>query len=101
MSVLITLKIPGDTEKFRRALDEHSAELVEVSERGRAAGAIHHRFGIGDGFVMVVDEWDSADHFHAFFSNPDMQEFVGSMGGDTSVPPEITVAEAVSSADEF
>lgn len=37
---------------------------------GKAAGAIHHRFGIGDGFVAVIDEWESVEHFQKFFSNP-------------------------------
>jgi hypothetical protein len=30
-----------------------------------------------------------------------MQEFVASLGADTSNPPEITITEAIASPDEF
>ena len=65
----------------------------------RAAGGIHHRFGVGDGFVLVVDEWESAEHFEKFFSNPELQAFIGP--GAAPVPPELIVAEAVASADQY
>ena len=64
------------------------------------AGAIHHRFGVGDGFVLVVDEWESAGQFQQFFSNPDLQAFIAAMGAEPG-PPEITVTEAVDSVDQF
>jgi hypothetical protein len=67
---------------------------------GRAAGAIHHRFAIGDGYVVVIDEWESMGHFEKFFGNPELQEFIGSIGADPG-PPEMITGEAVSSPDEF
>ena len=66
----------------------------------RAKGAIHHRFGVGDGFVMIVDEWASAEHFQRFFANPELQAFIGSVGADPA-PPEITLTAAISSPDQF
>jgi quinol monooxygenase YgiN len=100
MSVLITVKFQGDTDTFRQALVDRADEFEKVSGASRAAGAIHHRFGVGDGFVLVIDEWDSFEHFEQFFSNPDLQAFVGSVGA-APAPPEITVSEAVASADQF
>jgi hypothetical protein len=101
MSVLITAKIKGDVAVFRTALAERAGEFEKVAERGREAGAIHHRFGVGDGYVLVIDEWGSAEQFEKFFGDPELQAFVGSAGGDVSVPPEITVAQAISSPDQF
>jgi quinol monooxygenase YgiN len=101
MNVLITVKVKGDVAKFRSALAERADEFVAVAEKGKAAGAIHHRFGIGDGYVLVVDEWGSGEQFEKFFGDPALQEFIGSIGGDTSAPPDITVTEAVASPDEF
>jgi hypothetical protein len=100
MSVIITTKIQGDTAKFRQSLTERADEYVKIAAEARAAGAIHHQFGIGDGFVYVVDEWGSPDQFQQFFSNPELQEFIGSVGGATG-PPEVTVCEAMTSADQF
>lgn len=101
MSVLITVQVAGDTEKFRASLAERAGEFDKIAARGKAAGAIHHRFGIGDGYVLVIDEWESAGQFQEFFGDPELQAFIASVGGDTSAPPAITVAEAVESSDQF
>ena len=101
MSVLVTIKMSGDVATFRAALTDRGDDFVAISERGKAAGAVHHRFGIGDGFVLVVDEWEAADQFEKFFSDPELQKFIGEVGGDVSSPPDITITEAVSSPDEF
>lgn len=101
MSVLITMKVKGDTAKFRASLTERVADFEATMKRSQDAGAIHHRFGIGDGFVVVVDEWETPEQFEAFFSDPELQTFIGEIGGDTSTPPDITVSEAVSSPDQY
>jgi hypothetical protein len=100
MSVLVIGKFQGDTAKFRQALTERADEFAKISDGARSAGAIHHRFGIGDGFVVIDDEWGSVEQFQQFFSNPDLQAFIGSVGA-AGAPPEITVAEAVTSSDQF
>ena len=100
MSVLIALKVRGDTAKFRAALTERADEFVAIANRAKTVGAIHHRFGIGDGFVFVVDEWESAEQFEAFFGDPELQAFIGSVGASAG-PPEMTVSEATNSPDQF
>jgi quinol monooxygenase YgiN len=100
MSVLITVKIQGDTGAFRQALAERADEFIKLTDGSRTVGAIHHRFAVGDGFVLVVDEWDSFEHFEQFFSNPELQTFIASVGAAPQ-PPEITVGEAVASPDQF
>lgn len=100
MSVLVVTKISGDTSAFRSALADRGDEFEAIAARAQASGAIHHRFGIGDGFVLVVDEWQTADQWQQFFSDPELQAFIGSAGGNPG-PPEILVAEAVSSPDVF
>jgi quinol monooxygenase YgiN len=100
MSVLVTGKFHGDTAKFRQALADRAGEFEKIAEMARTAGGIHHRFGVGDGFVVIVDEWASTEQFQQFFAQPDLQAFIGSVGADPA-PPEITVSEAISSPDEF
>ena len=101
MSVLVIGKFQGDTATFRQAVAERAGEFAKYADMARAAGGIHHRFGAGDGFVLVVDEWDTAEQFQRFFSDPELQSFIGSVGGSTDGPPDITVTEAVSSPDQF
>jgi hypothetical protein len=100
MSVLVIAKFSGDTAKFRRALTDRAGEFTKIGDRARAEGGIHHRFGVGDGFVVVSDEWESVEHFQQFFADPDLQAFIGSVGADPA-PPEIIVAEAVASPDQY
>jgi len=97
MSVLVIGKFQGDTATFRQALGDRAGDLAGYADMARAAGGIHHRFGVGDGFVLVVDEWESAEKF---FSNPELQAFIGTLGA-APVPPELIVAEAVASADQY
>ena len=100
MSVLVIGKFQGDTAKFRQALTDRADEFAKITDASRSAGAIHHRFGIGDGFVVLVDEWESVEQFQQFFTNPDLQAFIGSVGA-APAPPEITISEAVASSDQF
>jgi hypothetical protein len=100
MSVLVIGKFQGDTDKFRQALADRAAEFAKISDMARAAGGVHHRFGIGDGFVVIVDEWETAGQFQQFFSDPSLQDFIASVGA-APVPPEITVGEAISSPDQY
>lgn len=100
MSVLVIAKFQGDTAKFRASLTERADEFARISDQARAAGGVHHRFGVGDGFVVVNDEWESVEHFQQFFGNPELQAFIGSIGA-APAPPEITVAEAVASPDQY
>ncbi len=100
MSVVITAKFPGDVAKFRQALTEHGDQFAKMAQDAQASGGgIHHRFAVGDGFVLVVDEWQSAAHFQNFFAQPDLQALIAMAGA--SGEPEITVAEAISSPDEY
>jgi hypothetical protein len=101
MSVIISLKVAGDTEVFRKALVDRADEIVAIADKAKSLGAIHHQFGVGDGYILVVDEWDSLESFDGFFGEPSMQAFITTIGADPSVPPEMVVAEAVASPDRF
>ncbi|HXP21279.1 MAG TPA: hypothetical protein VN840_16675 [Streptosporangiaceae bacterium] len=100
MSLLVIGKFQGDTAKFRQSIIDRAEEFAKYGEMGRAAGAIHHRFGIGDGFVVIVDEWETVEQFQQFFSNPELQAFISSIGA-APAPPELTIAEAVASPDQY
>jgi hypothetical protein len=100
MSVLVIAKFQGDDAKFRQALVDRGDEFAKIVDGAKAAGAIHHRFGIGDGFVVVVDEWESAERFQRFFADPSLQAFIASTGA-APAPPEIITCEAVGSPDQF
>ena len=100
MSVLVTGKVRGDTDAFRRFVADQPDVLRRISDEARSKGCVHHRFGIGDGFVVVIDEWESAEAFQDFFQNnadiPNVMREAGSQG-----EPEFTFAEAIETVDQF
>lgn len=99
MSVIVVAKFPCDTAAFQASLSARSAEYRRFAQESQAQGAIHHRFGVGDGYVLVVDEWDNAASFERFIANPELQAFTGEIG--VSGAPDVIIAEAVSSPDEY
>ena len=100
MSALIILTIPADTEAFRAFANDNPDTLTAIADRGRALGAIHHRFGIGNGNVIVVDEWDKAEAFQSFFEGNEEIAAVMQAAG-ASGPPQVAVYEALETADQF
>lgn len=101
MSVLVVAEVQGDTDVFKKSLADRASDYELIAANAKMAGAIHHRFGVGDGSVLIMDEWNDEDSFRTFFAQPELQEFIGAVGGDTSVPPAITVTEAITSPDQF
>lgn len=101
MSVIVAVKVFGDTSVFTKSLSERGDEFRKIAEQGRQQGAVHHQFAVGDGFVLVNDEWETVEAFQKFFGNPEMRTFMGSVGADLSKAPEFTVGESVDSPDKF
>ncbi len=99
MSVLVVLKVPGDTATFESFVASNKERVIEVSERAKAGGCLAHRFAVGDGHIIVVDEWETPEQFETFFSAPDVQTMVGEMGARGE--PEITFANPKGFPGEF
>ena len=65
-----------------------------------AAGALHHRWAFGDGFVVIIDEWPDASSFQKFFeSNSTIPSLM--QEAEVQGPPVFTIAEVVTGPDEF
>jgi hypothetical protein len=100
MSVLVTMRVEGDTAQFRDFLDSGVDRLRAIRDAAQAAGCLHHRFGVGEGYVIVIDEWESQEAFQAFFTgNPDLPSVMQDAGARSA--PEFTFLDAVASPDQF
>ncbi len=98
MSVLVTALIPADTEQFRSWITSDTETTDRLSERARAQGCAHHCFAVGDGQVLVVDEWESAEAFEKFFADPDVGAAL--QGAGAQGPPVVSFYEVIE-ADRF
>ena len=100
LSVFMTTKFNADTEAFRKFVDERGDALVAIREDAKSKGCLSHRHALGDGYVLVIDEWESADAFHDFFQgNEAIQEVMQSMR--TEGEPVHTSGEILNSPDTF
>jgi hypothetical protein len=99
MSVLVVMTVPGNTATFESYVAQNSDLVLELTAKAKAAGCRGHRFAIGDGQIVVVDEWDTRAQFDGFIGSPEIQSVMGEMGA--SGPPEIMYADAKGFPGEF
>ena len=84
----------SDVAKAVEGLPENASFFEKTTASTKGAGIISHRFASGDGELMVIDEWKTAEQFHSFFAaNPKIGDVMGSIGMDGA--PVISVFESV------
>ena len=100
MTVLVIGRLHADRGRFERLFVERAADMLAIAEEAKAAGALHHRFALGDGgLVVLLDEWQSVDAFRAFFDTPRLASVMKDAG--VTQPPEFTIVESYESIDQF
>jgi heme-degrading monooxygenase HmoA len=100
MSVTVIVRMKADPANLKKLFESNRNDFVETSAAGRKAGATHHHFAAGDGEVVIVDEWDTAESFQAFFNNtPVIAELM--KAGGVQGEPEISIFETLDSPDRF
>lgn len=80
---MMGLRVKVDPARFEEVANSDPERIKAISERGRAAGAIHHRFfaNVDGGEILVVDEWPDKESFLGFFGNsPDIGQMMGEAG---------------------
>jgi hypothetical protein len=100
MSVIVVGHMKVDPANVERIWVDMKADFEATAKEAKAAGALHHRWGFGDGEVVIIDEWPDAESFQTFFGSntrvPQLMEAAGVQG-----PPEFTIVEAQTGPDEF
>jgi hypothetical protein len=100
MSVIMTLRVPGDPEKLEQLARANPDTLRAIAERAKAAGVIAHRFYGADGQIAVIDEWPDAESFQRFYASE--QETIEPMMREVATgEPEITFWHKLETGDEI
>lgn len=100
MSVIVLVRVPVDPTNVEKLWADRGADFESVAADAKSQGAIHHRWGFGDGFILAIDEWPDAQSFQGFFANqatiPQLMQAAGATGA-----PEVTIVDAVTGPDQF
>ena len=100
MSVHVVGHMKVDPANLAKLWADRRDDFLAVQEDAKAAGAIHHRWGFGDGVVVIIDEWPDAQSFQKFFESqttiPQLMQAAGVQG-----PPDFEIFEAQTGPDEF
>jgi heme-degrading monooxygenase HmoA len=100
MSVIVMTKLPGPAVNLEQlAAGEHNGTMQRISEEARTKGALHHLFVEDtDGNILVIDEWETAEAFEAFFAG---QSEIRQLAADVGVtgPPTSTVYRILDTPD--
>ena len=100
MSVVVIGKVDVEPGIMEKLYAERADDFRTVMNEAKQRGAKHHQFLAGDGCVMLIDEWDAAEHFQEFFAGqPIIADLMMSAG--VSAPPEITIYDVMDSPDRF
>lgn len=101
MSVMMGMRMSVDPEAFERYAQENGERMRAISHKGKEMGAVHHMFLAGDGEVMVADEWESEEAFHAFFEAAGAE--IGALMQEAGVAnePEPRFWRPLATADRF
>jgi len=102
MSVTMMLRVKGDPKRLQEVINGDEARTKVVNERGKALGAIHHRFlaSADGGTIAVFDERESEEGFHRFFNaSPEIPQLMQAAG--VTGEPRITFWHPVDTPDQF
>ena len=83
MSVLMGMRVAVDPARFEEVVNSNRDRMIAIAERGKQAGAVHHRFYANtDGSeILIVDEWPDAEAFLRFFNDAtDIPEIMQAAG---------------------
>ena len=98
MSVTIIARFPvADVEKAKAGLQANAALLEEITEDTKSGGLIHHTFVAGEGELVVIDEWGTAEQFQRFFEgNAKVAKITEAIG--VTGPPAVAIYNEVEAA---
>lgn len=93
------MRVPGDTAQFEAFMAANGEVVEGLTDKAKAGGCLAHLFAVGNGEIIVVDEWKTAEQFQSFISSPEIQQVMGQMGAQGE--PQVTVADRKGFPGEF
>jgi hypothetical protein len=100
MSVIMTLRAPGDPKALERTAQEDPERMQRIIERAKSHGLIAHRFYGSENQLLVIDEWPDAESFQRFFAEAEA-DIAPMMQAAATGEPEVTFWTKLDTHDDF
>ncbi len=100
MSAIVIGTTTVDPRKVQRLWSERRADFEAVVADAKTQGAVHHRWGFGDGRVVIIDERKDGESFQRFFQP---QQTIAELLAAAAVedPADFQIYEAKEGPDHF
>ena len=101
MSVIMTLRVPGDPKAVERMAQEDPERMQRITGLAKSHGLIAHRFYGAPGQLLVIDEWPDAESFQRFSeeARSEIEPMMAEVG--VTAEPEVTFWRELDSHDAF
>ncbi len=80
------MRIAGDPAQFKQYAAANAETMIRIADESKKVGCIHHSFTAGDGEIISVDEWESAEQAQKFFAGQPEIPGVLAAAGVTGAP---------------
>lgn len=99
MSVIMTLRVPGDPKAVERTARDDPERMERITGLAKSHGLIAHRFYGSENQILVIDEWPDAESFQRFFAEaePDVAPMMQAVA---TGEPEITFWTKLETGDD-
>jgi hypothetical protein len=100
MSVIVIAKWRGDPARLEALIRSRPADFEDLAAKARSGGALHHRLAAGDGEVLAIGEWESAEAYDTLYPGyPAILELVRE--ARIEEPPEVSYYRTIFDPGEF
>jgi heme-degrading monooxygenase HmoA len=103
MSVILTLKFPGNPQAMEQYAKDNAEKLHSIVEAAKRHGLIAHRFYASDdgNSFLALDEWPDRQSFEAFFAEQQSQIAPVMEAAQVTGQPEPTFWEELKTGDAY
>lgn len=100
MPITVIVRIAADPAAWQQYSAANRDQMARIAAEAKESGCVSHFFAAGDGEVVAVDEWETAEQCQQFFGNqaeiPEVMRGVGA-----TEPPQVAIYQKLDTGGDF
>jgi hypothetical protein len=100
MSMTVIMRFAADPAAWQQYSAANRDQMARIAGEAKAAGCVSHFFAAGNGEVLAVDEWETAEQCQQFFGNQaEIAEVMRGVGA--TEPPQVVFYQKLDTGGDF